>query len=211
MLGFYNYTVILTYMSLCSGVAGIWFCAMGHPGAAIICLMFSGLCDAFDGRVARMRTDSTEQEKKFGIQLDSLCDLICFGVLPCCIGWAMGLKNALYVPVFCFFVLAALIRLAYFNVTEEERQQQTTEKRKNYQGLPVTSSAVVFPFFFLAHFIKVISPYSKYIYFCALVLTGILFIVKSLKIKKPNLTVIMILIFFGLAELAILIILKHLN
>ena len=211
MLGFYNYAVILTFLSLCSGVTGIWFCANGHPGIAIICLMFSGLCDAFDGRVARMRTESTEQEKKYGIQLDSLCDLVCFGVLPCFIARAMALKNAMYVPVFCFFVLAALIRLAYFNVTEEERQQQTTEKRKSYQGLPVTSSAVVFPFFFLAHFIKVTHPYSPYIYFTALVLTGILFVVKSLKIKKPNLKVIMILIFFGLVELAILLILKYLK
>ena len=210
MIGYYNYTVILTYIGTLFGFAGITYIGNSNLRMALLCLMFAGFCDMFDGKIASTMK-RTKQEKRFGIQIDSLSDLICFGVLPCCIGWAMGLKNALYVPVFCFFVLAALIRLAYFNVTEEERQQQTTEKRKSYQGLPVTSSAVVFPFFFLAHFIKVTHPYSPYIYFTALVLTGILFVVKSLKIKKPNLKVVMILIFFGLVELAILLILKYLK
>lgn len=210
MLGFYNYTVILTYLSLCSGITGIWFCMSGHPGIATICLLFSGFCDAFDGRVARMRKTSTEQEKRFGIQLDSLCDLVCFGVLPCFIGYAVGMKRALYIPIFCLFTLAALIRLAYFNVTEEERQQQTTEKRKNYQGLPVTSSSLIFPFFFLAHFIDALNPHVEFIYLAALVLTGALFVVKSLKIKKPSFKGILVLIVFGCIELAILIILKHL-
>ncbi len=208
MLGFYNYTVILTYLSLCSGVTGVWFCMTGHPGIASICLLFSGLCDAFDGRVARMRTTSTQQEKRFGIQIDSLCDLVCFGVLPCFIGYAVGMKSALYIPVFCLFVLAALIRLAYFNVTEEERQQQTTEKRKNYQGLPVTSSSLIFPFFFLANFIKPLNGYMEFVFLGALVITGVLFVVKSLKIKKPNFKGIMFLILLGIIELIILVILK---
>ena len=132
MLGFYNYTVVLTYLSLCSGITGIYLysCRQGHPGLATVCLLISGLLDAFDGKVARTRTQSTDQEKRFGIQIDSLCDLVCFGVLPCCIGYASGMRSPLYVPVFCLFVLAALIRLAYFNVTEEDRQKETAERRK---------------------------------------------------------------------------------
>lgn len=209
MLGFYNYTVILTYLSLCSGFTGIWFCMTGHSGIATICLMLSGLCDAFDGRVARMRTENTEQEKRFGIQLDSLCDLVCFGVLPCFIGFAVGMKSPLYIPIFCLFTLAALIRLAYFNVTEEERQQKTTEKRKNYQGLPVTSSSLIFPFFFLANFIPKLKPHIEFVYLGALVLTGALFLVRSLKIKKPSFKGILVLIFLGCIELAILLILRY--
>ena len=60
MIGYYNYTVILTYMSLVSSVLGI-FLSMGvgnigiHPEYAIICLMVSGLCDMFDGKVARTK------------------------------------------------------------------------------------------------------------------------------------------------------------
>ena len=79
MLGFYNYTVVLTYLSLCSGITGIYLTLVGrgHPGLATVCLLISGLLDAFDGKVARTRTQSTDQEKRFGIQIDSLCDLVC--------------------------------------------------------------------------------------------------------------------------------------
>lgn len=198
MLGFYNYTVILTYLSLCSGVTGIWFCMTAHPVIASLCLLFSGLCDAFDGRIARRRTQSTEQEKRFGIQLDSLCDLVCFGVLPCFIGYAAGMTSPLYIPVFCLFTLAALIRLAYFNVTEEERQQKTTEKRKNYLGLPVTSSSLIFPTFIMLIFIDTIKDnYMQYIYLAVLLVTAMLFVVKSLKIKKPGFKGIMTMVAFG--------------
>ena len=51
--------------------------------------MFSGLCDAYDGKVARMKKVRTEEEKAFGIQIDSLADMVAFGVLPACIGAAM--------------------------------------------------------------------------------------------------------------------------
>ena len=64
MLGFYNYTVILTYISLCSAVTGIFtaIAGSGHPFIATACLMVCGCCDAFDGMVARSKKDRTEQE-----------------------------------------------------------------------------------------------------------------------------------------------------
>lgn len=91
MIGFYDYTVILTYLSILSGTTGIILClnGVGHPYLGMFFLLFSGLCDTFDGKVARSKKDRTEQMKKFGIQIDSLSDLIAFGVLPACIGIAM--------------------------------------------------------------------------------------------------------------------------
>lgn len=84
MIGFYDYTVILTYLSILSGTTGIILClnGVGHPYLGMFFLLFSGLCDTFDGKVARSKKDRTEQMKKFGIQIDSLSDLIAFGVLP---------------------------------------------------------------------------------------------------------------------------------
>lgn len=209
MLGFYNYTVILTYLSLCSGITGIYFTLVGkgHPGLAVVCLLLSGLLDAFDGKVARTRKQSTDQEKRFGIQIDSLCDLVCFGVLPCCIGYASGMKSPLYVPVFCLFVLAALIRLAYFNVTEEDRQKETSEKRKTYQGLPVTSISLIMPLFFLIMFTP-FRPYIRFVFLGLLMLVAIAFVTESIKIKKPNSKGLMVLVIIGLIELAILLLLK---
>ena len=132
MIGFYDYTVILTYLSLLSAVTGIGLAVAHHPLLAILCLMFSGLCDMFDGRVARTKKNRTAEQKGFGIQIT---------IVVCGSVWYAVLIAALY-------VLAGLIRLAYFNVTEELRQQETDECRKTYTGLPITSAALIFPFFF---------------------------------------------------------------
>ena len=133
MIGYYNYTVILTYMSLVSSVIGIFLAAgladgQPRPTLAIICLMVSGLCDMFDGKVARTKKDRTENEKKFGIQIDSLCDAICFGVLPAVIGYSVGMNCWADVPILVLFPLCAVIRLAYFNVAEEDRQKSVFRK-----------------------------------------------------------------------------------
>ena len=78
MIGFYNYTVILTYIGLMFSVLGIMETLHGHWKLAILFLVFSGACDMFDGKIARSKKDRTEEEKRFGIQIDSLCDLDMF-------------------------------------------------------------------------------------------------------------------------------------
>ena len=166
MIGFYDYTVILTYLSILSGTTGIILClnGIGHPYLGMFFLLFSGLCDTFDGKVARTKKNRTEKMKKFGIQIDSLSDLIAFGVLPACIGIALlrcGLrtqipfgftrfifeKNPMLVQIILtiiavLYVLAAMIRLAYFNVMEEEGENKDEKGEKIYMGLPVTSASV---------------------------------------------------------------------
>ena len=89
-----------------------------------------------------------QSDLNYGIQIDSLSDIVAFGVLPAVISISLC-RSRWYVIVFAaFFVLAGLIRLAYFNVTEEQRQQETDECRKTYTGLPITASALIFPLFF---------------------------------------------------------------
>ena len=129
MIGFYDYTVLLTYLGFASGVIGIYFSVLGNPFAAIICLMFSGLCDMFDGKVARTKKRRTVEERNFGVQLDSLSDLVCFGILPTMIGYSLGVKSSLLVPLLIFYPLAALIRLAYFNMLEVIRNSSTPVKQ----------------------------------------------------------------------------------
>ena len=123
MIGFYDYTVILTYLSLLSAVTGIGLAVAHHPLLAILCLMFSGLCDMFDGRVARTKKNRTAEQKGFGIQIDSLCDIVAFGILPAVITIVVCGSVWYAVLIAALYVLAGLIRLAYFNVTEELRQQ----------------------------------------------------------------------------------------
>ena len=99
MIGFYNYTVWLTYLGMISGVSGLWFAAMGKPLFAVLCLLFSGFCDLFDGKVARTKKDRSDEERRYGIEIDSLSDLICFGVLPASIGFSIGLKEWYWVEI----------------------------------------------------------------------------------------------------------------
>ena len=89
MLGFYDYTVVLTYISLVISVFGMTRALAGDFKVAILCLALSGLCDMFDGKIARTKKDRTEDEKKFGIQIDSLCDVVCFGVFPALICYCL--------------------------------------------------------------------------------------------------------------------------
>ena len=72
MLGVYDYTVVLTYISLMISIGGMMFSFNGHLHLAVLCLALSGLCDMFDGKIARTKKNRTEVEKRFGIQIDSL-------------------------------------------------------------------------------------------------------------------------------------------
>ena len=83
MIGFYDYTVLLTYLSLISSTLGIVVClhGIGHPFFGVFFLLFSGLCDAFDGKVARTKKNRTNQMRQFGVLIDSLSDLVAFGVV----------------------------------------------------------------------------------------------------------------------------------
>ena len=198
MIGVYDYTVLATYLSLAFGVSGILAAMNGSPYSALLCLMVSGLLDAFDGRIARTKKNRTEQEKRFGIQIDSLNDLVCFGVLPAAIGWSMDCDRLWFLATMSFFALCALIRLAYFNVTEEERQSATNEHRHYYLGVPVTAASFVMPLFWALPLRLGSAP--AVIYAVGLTLLAFLFIT-PLRVPKPGLKGILCMILLGAAEL----------
>ncbi len=183
MLGFYNYTVIATYLSVASASVGIWFVLVGKPTAAIFCLLSCGILDMFDGKIARTLKTRTSDEKRFGIQIDSLSDILAFGVLPAAIGFSVWGNSVLFLILAALYVLAALIRLAYFNVTEETRQENTDEVRKHYTGLPVTTASFTFPAIWC--FSAPSGDAFRFI-FAALMLTHAILFVSTFKLKKPH-------------------------
>ena len=148
MIGFYDYTVVLTYIGFASGITGMFCATTRHLRLAVFFLALSGLCDMFDGKIARTKKNRTAEEKSFGIQIDSLCDMVCFGVLPIIICFKLGMRQIYSMILLVLYGLAGVIRLGYFNVMEEKRQEETDENRKYYQGLPITSMAMVLPLFF---------------------------------------------------------------
>lgn len=184
MIGFYDYTVVLTYMSLMTSIFGIMQAIDGRLRTAIVCLALSGLLDMFDGKVARTKKDRTYDEKLFGVQIDSLCDVICFGVFPGVISYMLGVRGPLGAFVIAFFGVAAVIRLAFFNVLETNRQASEEGCNKYYHGLPVTSIAIIFPLVFLLNFF--VSPQVfRWILLLMLLTVGILFIT-NFKLRKPS-------------------------
>lgn len=199
-IGFYDYTVILTYISLISSVFGITQAIHGDYKTAIFCLAFSGFCDAFDGRVARTKKNRTEDEKNFGIQLDSLCDVVCFGVFPALICYLLGVRGTLGLILVFFYCLCAVIRLAFFNVLEAKRQQEEGGATKTYRGLPVTSISVILP---LAFWLQFLLPDMVFLVLLHVILgvVGFLFIL-DFPMPKPNARSIILMMVFVFVTVA---------
>ncbi|WP_242845583.1 CDP-alcohol phosphatidyltransferase family protein [Butyrivibrio sp. WCE2006] len=222
MIGVYDYTVILTYLSTISGAIGIiiTMTGIGHPYGGAVFLMLSGILDAFDGTVARTKKNRSDFEKEFGAQIDSLSDLICFGILPVSIGIAQlringafrdvvrGSGNTakiwmvvLLLSIAAFYILTALVRLAYFNATVSERaEQKATIGKEYFTGLPVTAAALIFPLTLIVHYFT--RADLTFFYFWMLLIVGVLFI-GNFKIPKPGLKVIIFLSAIGAVEFAI--------
>ena len=183
-IGFYNYTVILTYLSVVSAVMSMILAHKAAFGGAMLCLFLSGFCDAFDGTVARTKKNRTEDEKAFGIQLDSLCDVVSFGAAPAFACYCMGVNSAVGVVILCAYVICAVIRLAFFNVLEAKRQQVESGSNKYYRGLPVTASSLIFPVFYLLRPLMPGKVFVAALYvLCGLV--AFLFVL-DFRVKKPD-------------------------
>ena len=191
-IGVYDYTVILTYISLISSIFGMTQAIHGDYKMAIFCLAFSGACDAFDGRIARTKKNRTEDEKNFGIQLDSLCDVICFGVFPAMICYLLGVRGTIGLPIVFFNCLCAVIRLAFFNVLEGNRQKTEGGCNKTYRGLPVTSISCILPMAFWLQFLMSDMAFLILLH-VLLAVVGFLFIL-DFPLKKPGLKQILALI-----------------
>ena len=195
MIGFYDYTVVLTYCSIISAIVGIVLSlgATAHPQWAVLLLLLSGLCD-------------------------SLADIVAFGILPVCIGLALWNHSATHaeagsfvlphsVPILisCLYILAAVVRLAYFNVTEEERQSTGASKREFYTGLPVTSASLIFPTLVLLQ--RITRADLCWLYHAVMLATAGAFVGKF-HVKKPNLRGILILVALGAAEFLLFLLLR---
>jgi len=94
--------------------------------------------DVLDGRVARWR----QRHSAMGRELDSLADVISFGVAPATLAYAAGMRGAWDVVVLVYFVCCGVSRLARFNVTAEELST-TTGKVKYFEGTPIPSSLLL--------------------------------------------------------------------
>lgn len=208
MIGYYDYTVILTYLSVCSGITGMAFAFTHHPFLAIVCLMVSGLCDMFDGKVAR--TKKRDQKRiQYGIQIDSLADIISFGVLPIIIGLSIGMTNWYYLPVMMLYLLGALIRLAHFNVNEEMVSKTKEGRSKAFIGLPTTAVSLILPLVYAFKRFLCQNVFT-YLYAGSLLIISFLFVINYSFIKKPDNSKMILFIIIGVLEILLIMMGYHL-
>lgn len=233
-LGFYNYTVYLTYLNALTGFFGIYIILddsnnLNPITYASICLLLSGIFDMLDGFVSNLKKKRSIEEKKYGIQIDSLADIISFGILPILIEFKMlkNIANFKHNKIFSFlflissivYILAVLIRLAYFNVLAEKKINCKTPKEniKNFIGLPVTLASIIFPFLILSQnvilsfdngfFKEQIKQFFYFIYLFFIILCSFLFVFNKIKFKKPK-NIIFLIFSFLLFLLLILTLIK---
>lgn len=181
MLNVWHRSNLITYMGIATAVTGLCFAAQGKPGIGIICLIVAGICDLFDGVFARRFTRS-DWQMAFGVQIDSLADMLSFAALPVAILYSAGLSQWHHLPLLVFYALTASSRLAYFNASTA--QENPGGPVTFYQGMPVTYVALILPLVWMLSYLLDPAIFIWVISFTAL-LVSILFVL-DVKTIKPS-------------------------
>lgn len=177
-IGKYNKSLILTYLGVAFAIIGMHLSLQGNIKYAMICMIVAGVCDLFDGKVARM-CKRTEEEKLYGIQIDSLADMVGFVVFPVIIGYSIGLHNWYHILGYILLVLGGITRLGFFNISVAEKNKDIPVK--TYSGLPVTSTSIIIPFVWFI--LNVLEVSFSFIYIYIIYCIALLF-VANIKIPK---------------------------
>ena len=124
---------LLTTASMFLGFMGLTWAIKGDYAACALCILASCVFDGLDGKVARITRTTSE----FGVQLDSLADLVAFGVVPATMAylWTLEEFGRLGLMAAFLFMACGALRLARFNV------QAATSSKKHFVGLPIPAAA----------------------------------------------------------------------
>ena len=128
----------ITLIGVCIGLTSIKFAIDGKFAIAILAILFAGLMDALDGRIARLIKGTS----KMGKELDSLGDVISFGVAPALVMyfWNLQYLDKLGWFVCLIYVVCVALRLARFNVNSEE---EPSWKDNFFEGMPSPAGGII--------------------------------------------------------------------
>ena len=140
IIGSWHPSVVLTYAGAATSALGMSLALDGHLSGAVACLVVAGLADLFDGPVARAMS-RTAAQRAFGVQVDSLADVLSFVAFPVVLVAAL-VGHWWVVPVLALYTVAGLARLTHFTVAAAGAG---AGPRRHFQGLPVTYAALVLP------------------------------------------------------------------
>lgn len=174
-IGVWNLANGVTWIGIAAALVAMYFALLGNPRLAMLVFLLSGLCDLFDGRVARMFKRS-DVEKAFGIQLDSFADTVSFVVFPAV--FLLTMTAAPWAVVLAIlYVLAGITRLCWFDIT-------TDGDTKYFAGVPVTYMALVLPIAWLVTE-KAAEAAVPAVTAVTLGVMGLLYVL-NLRVKKPG-------------------------
>ena len=198
----------ITVLALCAGMVGVRFGLRGEWESAVTAILVAGVFDGLDGSVARLLKGTS----RFGAELDSLSDVISFGVAPALIMymWVLSDVRGIGWLMSLIFVICMALRLARFNTVMKDDELGAEVKAGYYTGIPAPASAalallpMILSFEYGFEFLKdpkICSAYMAVI--CIMTVSRIpTFSLKSLKIHKEH----VIFVLLGIAVLASLLI-----
>lgn len=128
---------IFTLFNALSGALSIYYAVFWKFKIAAVFLLIAVLFDWLDGKVAR----KIKRSGNFGRELDSLADLVSFGVAPVVLAFNLVRPSLPYFIIFAFFLLCGILRLARFNI----KKQKT-----HFEGIAITTNGWLFPIIYFA-------------------------------------------------------------
>jgi len=192
MIRSFHLSDLLTIANGCCGIGAV-FHAMrfveGHDHRDLMlaaCLIpLAIVFDVLDGRVARWR----QKASAFGREMDSLADVISFGVAPAAIAFAIGLNSVLDQILLTYFAVCGLSRLARYNITAEQLAG-ATGKVKYFEGTPIPTSIIPLAVLLMAYQHEALFPLQLFgvpmhATVLLFVVSGSLMISKTIRIPKP--------------------------
>ena len=157
---------ICSLLGLMSAVMGIYFAIQGNFQASIIAVLWAVLFDWYDGIIARKMKGRTTIQGDFGAQLDSMIDIVSFGILPAIILLSYGSYNIWFLPGAFVIIAASAIRLTYFNV-------YGLIDSKTYKGFPLDNNVLILAFVFLFEGLFTTTTFSIVIYALLMLLSAL--------------------------------------
>ncbi|MGZ5008785.1 MAG: CDP-diacylglycerol--serine O-phosphatidyltransferase [Methylobacter sp.] len=126
---------IFTVANLCCGVLSILFAFDGSFYISALLLFVAAIFDVLDGKIAGLM----RQKNLFGKQIDSMSDLVSFGVAPALLFYSLSSPGVLGITVALFFIACGMLRLARYNISDAP----------GFEGVPISVNGVLFPLLFL--------------------------------------------------------------
>ena len=178
ILSFANDLANLTSLAgLLSAVLAIYFAIVGNFPAAMIGLVWSVFFDWSDGNIARRMKGRTDEQRKFGGQMDSLIDIVSFGICPAVVLMSYGDFSPWFIPGAFIIAAAGVLRLSYFNVFG-------LAGKTSFQGLAIDNNGILLVLLFAINSFVSASSFTTLLYITIVALAAL----NVSPIKTPKLS-----------------------